>query len=279
MEVIKVFNNNVVMIQDADGQEAIVMGRGLGFQKKTGDQLDQELVEKVFKLSDQQFSQAVSELYVQLTPKEVDIFQAIISKAAKVLKTQYNESLYLALADHLHFVIDRAQQGLFIKNPLSFEIKKFYQEEYQVGLEAVKLLNESFNLEIPDDEAASIALHFVNAKKNDHEMDQTVKVTKLIQELINLVRRYYRVEFDEESVSYARFVTHLQYFAQRVLDGQAYAEGDSLLYDQVKQNYPKAFACAELIGAYVSKQYHFDISQEELVYLTIHIQRTTTKMD
>ncbi len=279
MEVIKVFNNNVVMIQDADGLEAIVMGRGLGFQKKTGDLLDEALIEKVFKLSDSQFSQAVSDLYVQLSPKEVDIFQAIISKASRVLETDYNENLYLALADHLHFVLDRAQQGIFIKNPLSWEVKKFYQAEYQVGLEAVKLLNESFDLEILDDEAASIALHFVNAQKNTHKMDQTVKATKLIQELINLVRRYYRVEFDEDSISYVRFITHLQYFTQRVLGGINQSSEDSLLYEQVKLNYPKAFACAELIGKYVLSQYQFTVSQDELVYLTIHIQRTTGKVD
>ncbi|MEY8463397.1 BglG family transcription antiterminator LicT [Streptococcus merionis] len=277
MEVVKVFNNNVVMIQDAEGLEAIVMGKGLGFQKKTGDTLDETLIEKVFKLSDQQFTQAVSELYVKLSPKEVDIFQAIISKASRVLETSYNENLYLALADHLHFVIERAQQGVFIKNPLFWEVKKFYQMEYQVGLEAVKLLNESFALEIPEDEAASIALHFVNAQKNGHKMDQTVKTTKLIQEMINIVRRYYAIEFDEESISYVRFVTHLQYFAQRVIDHQGQSGEDSFLFEQVKTNYPKAFACAELIGKYVLSQYQFVVSQDELVYLTIHIQRTTNK--
>ncbi|MET3559025.1 beta-glucoside operon transcriptional antiterminator [Streptococcus rupicaprae] len=277
MEAIKVFNNNVVLVQDAQGQEAIVMGRGLGFQKKTGDQLDESLIEKIFVLSETQFTSAVSGLYTTLTPKEVDIFQAIVSKAALVLEVDYNDHFYLALADHLHFVLERAAQGIFIKNPLVWEVKKFYKPEYQLGLEAVKLLNESFSLEIPEDEAASIALHFVNGQKNVQQMDDTLKATKLIQELINIVRRFYVMEFDESSMSYMRFVTHLQYFAQRVLSGQNTDTKDGFLFDQVKLNYPKAFACAELLGKYVQASYQFQVSQDELVYLTIHIQRSTTK--
>lgn len=277
MEAIKVFNNNVVLVQDAQGQEAIVMGRGLGFQKKSGDQLDESLIEKIFVLSETQFTSAVSGLYTTLTPKEVDIFQAIVSKAALVLEVDYNDHFYLALADHLHFVLERAAQGIFIKNPLVWEVKKFYKPEYQLGLEAVKLLNESFGLEIPEDEAASIALHFVNGQKNAQQMDDTLKATKLIQELINIVRRFYVMEFDESSMSYMRFVTHLQYFAQRVLSGQNTDTKDGFLFDQVKLNYPKAFACAELLGKYVQASYQFQVSQDELVYLTIHIQRSTTK--
>ncbi|MGT2757409.1 BglG family transcription antiterminator LicT [Streptococcus ovuberis] len=277
MEAVKVFNNNVVLVQDTQGQEAIVMGRGLGFQKKPGDFLDDSLIEKTFVLSETQFTSAVSELYTTLTPKEINIFQAIVSKAASVLKVDYKENFYLALADHLHFVLERAAQGVFIKNPLVWEVKRFYQPEYQLGLEAVKLLNESFGLEIPEDEAASIALHFVNGQKNAQQMDDTVKATKLIQELLNIVRRFYVMEFDESSMSYMRFVTHLQYFAQRVLADQNTGAEDSFLFEQVKLNYPKAFTCAELLGKYVKSGYQFEVSQDELVYLTIHIQRSTTQ--
>lgn len=274
MEIIKVFNNNVVMVLGSDGQEAIVMGCGLGFQKKSGDSLDTQLIEKTFTLSDSAFPQAMSSLYIDISPQEVAIFQAIVSKAAKVLETNYNENLYLALADHLHFVLERAKQEIFIQNPLAWEVKKFYQAEYQVGQEAVKLLNETFNIAIPEDEAASIALHFINAQKNGQQMAQTVKTTRLIQELINIVRRYYGKEFDEDSVSFIRFVTHLQYFAQRVLAGQSDMAGDNFLFDQVKLNYPQAFTCAQLIQRYVAHHYQFTVTEDELVYLTIHIQRS-----
>ncbi len=47
MIIEKVYNNNVIQVKDESGQELIVMGRGLGFQKKVDDMIDQTKIEKV----------------------------------------------------------------------------------------------------------------------------------------------------------------------------------------------------------------------------------------
>ena len=51
MEIKRIYNNNVVVaVNGADGPEMIAIGKGLAFQKKPGDSIEQEKVEKIFTL-------------------------------------------------------------------------------------------------------------------------------------------------------------------------------------------------------------------------------------
>ena len=50
MIIQKVINNNVVSTFDSNGKEVILMGKGIGFRKKTGDELDKTKIEKIFTL-------------------------------------------------------------------------------------------------------------------------------------------------------------------------------------------------------------------------------------
>ena len=40
MQIIKVINNNVISSEDDKGKEIIVMGKGIGFGKKAGEEID-----------------------------------------------------------------------------------------------------------------------------------------------------------------------------------------------------------------------------------------------
>lgn len=50
MKIAKILNNNVVVVLGEHGKEQVVMGRGLAFQKRVGDALDTQQIEKVFAL-------------------------------------------------------------------------------------------------------------------------------------------------------------------------------------------------------------------------------------
>ena len=95
-------------------------------------------------------------------------------------------------------------------------------------------------------------------------------------DILGIVRLFYSVVSDEDSVSYNRFVTHIQYFAQRVVNGVVQGKNDSFLYEQVKLNYPEAFFCSEKIKNYIESSHNFPMSRDEQVYITIHIQRLET---
>ncbi|EMB52965.1 BglG family transcription antiterminator LicT [Streptococcus mutans] len=278
MKIEKVFNNNVVQILGINNEEIIVMGKGLGFQKKSGDEVNQDLIEKRFILqnTDTDMVGELSRVYVDLDSEEIDLVLEIIHQGQEKLGQTFDISLYIALADHLHYTIQRTREGLTLQNPLAWEVRKFYPEEFQLGKDTIELVKEKMPLQLADDEAASIALHFINAQKDGGLLEKNSLISKIVSDILEIVRLHFGEVRDEESISYNRFITHVQYFAQRVANSLVQGKNDAFLYEQVKENYPHAFACTEKIKSYVESAYNFAMSRDEQVYLTIHIQRLET---
>ncbi|MCB4954940.1 PRD domain-containing protein [Streptococcus mutans] len=278
MKIEKVFNNNVVQILGINNEEIIVMGKGLGFQKKPGDEVNQDLIEKRFILQNTNTDMVgeLSRVYVDLDSEEIDLVLEIIHQGQEKLGQTFDISLYIALADHLHYTIQRTREGLTLQNPLAWEVRKFYPKEFQLGKDTIELVKEKMMLQLADDEAASIALHFINAQKDGGLLEKNRLISKIVSDILEIIRLHFGEVRDEESISYNRFITHVQYFAQRVANGLVQGKNDAFLYEQVKENYPHAFACTEKIKSYVESAYNFAMSRDEQVYLTIHIQRLET---
>lgn len=276
MRIDKVYNNNVVLVKGDNNEEIIVMGRGLGFQKKPGDEIDASLIEKTFVMQDSKATNELTRVYVDLSPAETEVVLDIIKHGQKVLNTTFDTAFYIALADHIHYTLQRNRENLTIQNPLSWEIRKFFPREYQLGRDALKIIFEKLGVILPDDEISSIALHFINAQKDSGMIEQNYQISKIVTDILGIVRLFYGKVVDEDSVSYNRFITHIQYFAQRVVNGVVQGKNDSFLYEQVKSNYPVAFSCSEKIKNYVESSYDFPMSKDEQVYITIHIQRLET---
>ena len=52
MKIIKVINNNVVSALDKDAEKVVIMGKGIGFHAKPGQIVNEEQIEKTFRLED-----------------------------------------------------------------------------------------------------------------------------------------------------------------------------------------------------------------------------------
>lgn len=276
MIIDKVFNNNVVQVRNDKGEEEIIMGRGLGFQKKPEDLVDDSLVEKRFTLQDSSLINDLTSVYQNLSLKEIETVTAIIEHGQEVLDTVYDMALYISLADHLHYTFERLENGLIINNPLSWEIRKFFPKEFQVARDGIAIVKEMMDIDLPEDEVASLALHFINAQKDVGAIESGQQIAKIVTNFLDIVRFHYGKISEADMVSYNRFVTHIQYFAQRVINGLVQGANDSFLFEQVKLNYPQAFTCTEKIKSFVETSYDFPMSKDEQVYLTIHIQRLET---
>ncbi|MFC3928111.1 BglG family transcription antiterminator LicT [Streptococcus caprae] len=277
MKVEKVYNNNVVQVRDDSDHELIVMGRGLGFQKKTGDFLDETLIEKRFVLEGKEEAQAFGQIYGDLDGQEITLVMDMIHEAEEVLGETFDTNFYMSFADHIHYTIERVRSGFQIQNPLFWEVRKFYPQEFELGKTFVSRLEQAYTLHLGEEEAASIALHFINAQKESKSGEKNLKMAKIVQELLDIVRLHFGAQLDESDIAYTRFVTHVQYFAQRIVNGMIQGNNDAFLYEQVQNNYPKAFACCQKINQLVEAAYEFPMSLDEQVYLTIHIQRLQVK--
>ncbi|WP_445002530.1 BglG family transcription antiterminator LicT [Exiguobacterium alkaliphilum] len=272
MIIHQIFNNNVISVYDEAGRERVVMGKGIGFKRSSGETILESQVDKIFYLDDAGNHERFKLLLEEIPVEVITLTDDIINLAKLTLGKKLNELLYVSLADHLQFALERHEKGLDIKNALLWEIKRLYREEFGVGLQALELVKNKFGIELPEDEAAYIALHIVNAELNE-EMPNIVSMTKVIQEILNLVKYHFSLEWDESSLTYHRFVTHLKFFAQRLVTQTEYEGEEGPLFDLVKTQYPAAYACTEKVSTFIRKNYAYALTDEEKLYLTVHITR------
>lgn len=276
MKVVKVINNNIIKSYDAKQQEVLVMGCGIGFKKKPGDEIDDALIEKVYTNIDKNTSNKLSRLLEKVPLEHIQLTNDIISYARTALGKKLNDNIYLTLTDHISFSIERVQQGIVLKNALLWEIRRFYNHEYLVGKEALAMIEKRLGVVLPEDEAGFIALHLVNASMDFTGMEQTTEATKIIQHILMIVKYHFQMELDEYSLHYERFLTHLKFFIQRVFSGTTLQNDDKSFILMLKEQYPNEYRCALKIRDYMKKEFGQELSEDELVYLTVHIRRVTT---
>jgi beta-glucoside operon transcriptional antiterminator len=278
MKVDKVINNNLVRSHNEDNIEILVMGCGLGFKKKPGDAIETTLIEKVYTIEDKKTSNQLIELLSSVPQEHIRIANAIVSYAKGTLHCKLNDSIYISLTDHLSYAIQRHNEGIHLKNALLWEIKKYYNGEYAVGLAALTMIEEQLGLKLPEDEAGYIALHLAGASMESGNVGQTTDTLKMIQNILQIVKYHFHMELDEESLHYERFLTHLKFFAQRVMQNKNIDEGDDdTVIKTIRNQYQEEYKCALKIGEYIKNNYSKILTDSELVYLTVHIKRVTIK--
>ena len=274
MKIDKIINNNVLSVIQ-NNQEHVVMGKGIGFQKQEGDIVEESKIDKIFDLSSQEISDRFKTLLIEVP---IEVVQAV-EKIIEVAKIEYNKDLsdtiYVALTDHINFAIERQQEGMAIKNGLLWEIKKFYPTEYEIGVRALDWIDEIVGVKLPIDEAAFVAIHLLNAEHNN--LADYNQVTEMVQNILSLVKYHFRLDFDEESLTYFRFVTHLKFLAQRIFSDNPLDTSEIELYDIVKVKYKTAFKCVKKIEVFLLKKYQYEMTRDEALYLTIHIQRLISR--
>ncbi|MDF2588875.1 MAG: transcriptional antiterminator, BglG family [Anaerocolumna sp.] len=270
----KIINNNFVCSINENREELIVRGSGIGFQKKIGDFVEEAKIEKVYRMSSETTRNKLQTLVSNIPLEHVEVCTEIIDDIKKNLKKKLNDNIYITLTDHLSFAIERKGMNLEYKNALLWEIKKFYHLEYQMGLHALDVINKRLGIRLIEDEAGFIALHIVNAQL-DTDMSDMMKITKLIQDIIEITKNYYQIELNEESLHYERFITHLKYFGQRLFNNKSVKDDDFQLQHMIKTNYSKDYQCAELISKYIKDKFNRDLTGEEMMFITIHLKRIT----
>lgn len=277
MKILKIFNNNIVQALNDDYEEVIAMGKGIGFGKKPKDTLELTKVDKLF--IENGTNELLKDLYKEMNADEVEVILAIIDMAQKNLDSEFNPNLYVTLADHLHYTYERFYQDIEVQNPLYWEIKKMFPREFNIGMKGLDIIEDVIGIRLHNSEAASIAIHIINAVKEGGLIEETIGTIKIIQNILNLIRQQFGKDFDENSMAYSRFITHLQYFAYRVYNKLSFDEESELLYSQVKQSYLTAFNIAVRVADFIALKYSYEVSKDELVYLTIHIERVSKYME
>lgn len=271
----KVINNNIISAYEKSGAEVIVMGRGIGFKKKQGEIVPADQISKIFRIKSRTLTEQFKELLANMPLERVRISDEIISHAKDHLKLKLNQSIYVTLTDHINFAIERVSQGIEPQNALLWEIKRFYPQEFQLGIYALELIHDRLGILLPEDEAGFIALHFVNAEYGTDIRD-AVKFPDQMQAIVDIVERDLGILLDESSLHYERFMTHIKFLIQRIYRKELLFSEDRELSLLMQRKYPREYQCSVKVAEYIMQATGSRLSEEEIMYLSVHIRRVST---
>lgn len=271
MDLLRVFNNNVVLARGADGIEVILTGRGLGFQAKPGAPVDESKVVKVFVPADGRDPDHMGQLLAEIPPEHVQMIVDAM-RLAGVEETS-SPTLVLALADHLGFALARARIGQVIEYPLTGEVAHLYPEEYRKASALLDALTRETDVELPRAEATAFTLHLVNAGFSTGDLSWTYTMTGVIQQILAVAGEGLGVELDPESISVGRFITHLRYLFVRIRTDEQLAHHMLAVVRSIVESYPDEHACARTIAQLVELRLGAALTEDEIAYLTLHLAR------
>ena len=273
---VKSLNNNLVLAHDEKQEEYVLFGKGIGFKKKPGDPIEDILITKTFHGKDYH---NISALMDGISPDVLSVTEIIVDAGETYLGKKLNGSLLISLADHIQSAINRQKEGIEISgSTLQWEIPFLYVKESKVGKKALKIISDNLDVELPEMEAAFIALHFVNAQDGLESMDETMLITEITKSIVKTIQSLFEVSLNKESMNYSRFVTHIRYFMNRQIHNEEMVSNtNNNLYQIIQEQYPKSYACGLMIREMLKREYNLSVNDDEMIYLIIHIERVVSE--
>lgn len=269
----RILNNNAVVSLDENHQEMVITGPGIAFQKKYGGYVSATKVDKIYCLKDKSDNHRLIELMSKIPDGYIEITENVIQYCKENFQYELNENLIVALTDHMVNAIDRYRNGIKFDNKLLWETKQIYPNEFKAGRYVVNELYTLTDILLPDDEAAFIALHIVNAQK-DYMNTNVNEMSKLTKDILHIVKFHYKKDVDHESLDYHRMVSHIKFFVNRILNNEAIKVNENTeLFYTLKNSYPNAAACIDKISQYLKVQSGYVVKDMERLYLIIHISK------
>ncbi|MFJ6653352.1 PRD domain-containing protein [Microbacterium sp. NPDC091313] len=268
----KVLNNNVVIVVDATGRERVLMGRGIGFQLKPDDDIDPARVEKTFVLDDAGDRGKATQL---LTDAPYEVVEAVlrgVEVAERQLGRDLGRRLAIAVIDHVQFVLERLDQGIRIPSASMPELRILHPDESGAAEAMAGEIARSLGREMPAEESVFLTMHLLNATR-DEPNGTAALLFRRVQHVVATVERGLGVQLDVDDPNYARFVLHVQFLLQRLVNRTMLASGDTSFFEFAKRSYPRSYAIAEDVKAYVKAATESELTDEELLYLIVHVER------
>lgn len=262
-------NNNVVLAKN-EVHQVILIGKGIGFQKKRGEIIDESTVEnKYFESANLHFEHIIS-LFDYVDDAQFDCLEKIVAQAGKKFASKINPNLLFSLLDHIVNAIQRLKEEKTIVLPIEWEIKKYYPSEYHLAKESLAEINRIFAVHLPDSEIVMIAIHFINAQNEAQSNNEIIEVIELTTKIVKIVNYHFNIHFNEESTMCQRFITHIKYYLMRQQRNEQLAGDDSLI--QIFENkYPEEAQCVKKIVELIESETEYHVSETEQMYLILHV--------
>lgn len=276
MQVVKKINNNVAICKDGDGRELIAIGKGIGFPQVPYKLEDISKIHRTFYDISPQYISSIDSIPYEIIEFTVEI----VDLAKSVLQYELSPNLVLTLSDHIAFAIERKRKGIQVRMPLIYDIEQMYPSESEIAVKTIERIWKKFCIRLPDDEASGIAMSLVNARAyTDKEKDEKPGMMErlILKEITAIIEIEMGIDVDRSSFNYSRYATHVQYLIKRLKSGKGIDTINHDMYNSIKNKYAETAQCIEKIVESLQKKWGFVITEEEQLYLILHINRVCSR--
>ena len=161
--------------------------------------------------------------------------------------------------------------------PFLYDIEYLYDKEKKIGDKAISYINRKMNIKLPKKEAVGIALHFINANKETEIERNVYNEEKIINNIVKIIEKEFRISIDTKEFNYYRFATHMSYLLKRIEDDKLIESDNNELYKTVKKEYKKTYECLKKVEKMLNEMFGKPLSEEEKLYLMLHINRICSR--
>ncbi len=273
MKVIKNINNNFALAVDDDGNILVVRGKGIGFGN-VGRKINIADVERSYYDVNEQCAKIINNISEEI----IDVATLIVDKARQQLNTPIDSGIIFTLADHINFAIQRFQKNIEMKLPIAYDVRYFYAQEMEIGQYGLNIIRDKLKFDLSDDEAVYIALHLINAEEQAENKDEMLN-NSIIEGITEIIEKEYCLKINKNNFNYSRFVSHMHYLFKRGKTNHLIYSDNSAIYENLKREYQRTYVCADKINSYLSEKINLNLSDEEKMYLMLHINRLCTRED
>lgn len=267
--VSKVFNNNIVLV-NSDEKEKILFAKGIGFGKKQGHIIEKGCkVDKIFTIKDDENKTNFNSVLDRVDEEFFAVCEEAIYEVSKNINQELNENIHIGLIDHLYFAIKRMKSDEIIENPFLIEIETLYSKEFTLAKMVADKVGKYSEIDIPNDEVGFIALH-IHSAINNTSLSSALKNNYLGSVVAEHIEERLNVKIDKKSLDYARFLTHIRFAVQRILQDR---KVDNQLGDIIKNTYKESYEIAKEVADIIEKELKVKVKEDEITFLTIHIER------
>jgi beta-glucoside operon transcriptional antiterminator len=269
MRAIKKINNNVAICTDSNNKELIAFGKGIGFRPMPYEITDLSTISMTFYRIDNRFYNLIEEI-----PENVfEVTALIVDKARKTLLSPLNPNLLIGLADHINFAIIRLKKYKKMQMLFSYDIEQLYPQETELGRYAVELIKKRLGVILAESEITNIAMHFVNAQEEKEPEKEGPDTEALIWEVADKIEKFFSITIDRTSFNYNRFAMHMRYYIKRIKEETQFMNDNSSILQVMKENNEMVYDCAFKIGNYIDEKLKSKTTEDEILYLMMHINR------
>ncbi|WP_312446576.1 PRD domain-containing protein [Lacrimispora sp.] len=274
MKILLPYNNNIILAEDK-GQEIVLIGTGIGFGKKAGQEVDISKIDKKYILNADKKELINLEVLDGIDEKLIIEVQRIMESIEKSSCFQLSIGGLVSLLDHLDAAIKN--QGKEEEHPLRWIVKRIYPNDYELARKVVQSLNDRFKIHLNDFENTAVALHFINNGFNQ-SLNETMNTTEVINKSINIIEYSGAFVLDKKSINYSRFVTHLRFLMKRLELNEDISNEDDNLYNAIYDcSNSIIHETTDKIIEYLQYQFEKKIGKSERTFLMIYLNKLLTE--